>query len=359
MKKTLMVLLLFMSMTGATALANITSEYQEQYYYAILEKGTVAGKQLAGYRYLGVVPQSNDLIARSGYGLSDICEAYIDIISEYNYFTESDIFRSKYYYIYDIDKDGTPELIINDQPLPSASGIDVYTYKDNKAVFLGYMDGGRVNFYTYPGNGFAVSYTMDGYGSMDLISVIDGSLEVTQTWEVQKFNELALLPHESDKLTGFECSANNVTINYDYIKDAIVSQYRINNQCDDIKVLLNGSEIEFDQPPIIRDDRTLVPMRAIFEAMGCEVEWDDGTINVRKGNKDIMTLWIDRAEMWLPDGNIILDVPPQIVNDRTLVPVRAISESMGADVEWDGNSRTVKILRNNIYSDNPGVIETD
>ena len=216
-----------------------------------------------------------------------------------------------------------------------------------------------MNFYTYPGNGFAVSYTMDGYGSMDLISVINGSLEVTQTWEVQKFNELALLPHESDKLTGFECSANNVTINYDYIKDAIVSQYRINNQCDDIKVLLNGSEIEFDQPPIIRDDRTLVPMRAIFEAMGCEVEWDDGTINVRKGNKDIMTLWIDRAEMWLPDGNIILDVPPQIVNDRTLVPVRAISESMGADVEWDGNSRTVKILRNNIYSDNPGVIETD
>ena len=126
----------------------------------------------------------------------------------------------------------------------------------------------------------------------------------------------------------------------------LIARYSTKIQIDDIKVLINDREIEFDQPPIIKDDRTLVPMRAIFEAMGCEVIWDDGTIDVWKDDENIMTLWIDDPEMYLAeiDEHIELDVPPQIVNDRTLVPVRAISESMGAHVQWYGDTRTVDIM---------------
>lgn len=63
-------------------------------YYAILEKGSIAGKQLVRYQYIGVVPPSDALIARCGYNLGGICEAYINIISEYDYYTESDIISS-------------------------------------------------------------------------------------------------------------------------------------------------------------------------------------------------------------------------------------------------------------------------
>lgn len=113
---------------------------------------------------------------------------------------------------------------------------------------------------------------------------------------------------------------------------------------DNITVDLNGREIYFDQPPIIQDDRTLVPMRAIFEAMGCEVEWYDGVIEVYQDNECIMILWIDDTEMWTLEREFFtIDVPPQIFNDRTLVPVRVISESMGADVEWNGYTQTVSI----------------
>ena len=115
----------------------------------------------------------------------------------------------------------------------------------------------------------------------------------------------------------------------------------------EITVKLNGTKIIFDQPPIIQNDRTLVPMRAIFEAMGCTVDWDGQfqIIDVWKDYEQIMTLWVNDTDMWTLKENdfITLDVPPQIINDRTLVPLRAISESMGAEVEWDGSTRTVNI----------------
>lgn len=61
---------------------------------------------------------------------------------------------------------------------------------------------------------------------------------------------------------------------------------------DEVSVLLNGTKVEFDQPPIIQNGRTLVPMRAIFEALGYEVTWDEyyEEIDVYDGDENIMTL---------------------------------------------------------------------
>lgn len=115
---------------------------------------------------------------------------------------------------------------------------------------------------------------------------------------------------------------------------------------DNITVELNGEEIYFDQPPIIQNGRTLVPMRAIFEAMGCDVVWHDNLkqIVVWKNDEMIMNLEIGRQTMSLFDlGKRELDVPPQIINGRTLVPLRAISESMGATVNWNDSTKTVNI----------------
>lgn len=117
----------------------------------------------------------------------------------------------------------------------------------------------------------------------------------------------------------------------------------------EITVNLNGAKITFDQPPIIQNDRTLVPMRAIFEALGCLVFWDeeDRSVEAWQGGVYIMTLWVNDYNMKLGNSDYItLDVPPTIINDRTLVPLRAISESMGAEVEWNGTTRTVDIAYN-------------
>lgn len=112
-----------------------------------------------------------------------------------------------------------------------------------------------------------------------------------------------------------------------------------------INVVLNGSEIYFDQPPIIQNDRTLVPMRKIFEELGCYVYWSEEKqqIDVWKNDINIISLWIDDKNMRTQNGYVTLDVVPQVVNERTLVPIRAISESIGAKVYWDDVSKTVFI----------------
>ena len=119
---------------------------------------------------------------------------------------------------------------------------------------------------------------------------------------------------------------------------------------DEITVYLNSRKIDFDQKPIIENGRTLVPMRAIFEAMGCEVVWHDNLkqIVVWKDGDVLMNLEIDRyyIDKHFGDELIDLDVPPQIVNGRTLVPLRAISETIGAAVDWDGTLRRVTITYN-------------
>lgn len=113
---------------------------------------------------------------------------------------------------------------------------------------------------------------------------------------------------------------------------------------DDIKVTLNGNQINFDQPPVIQDGRTLVPLRAIFEAMGASVEWNDSTKTVKAvRGADTVELTIGSNIMKKNSQDIALDVTAQIVNGRTLVPARAVAEAFGANVDWDSNTKTVII----------------
>lgn len=117
---------------------------------------------------------------------------------------------------------------------------------------------------------------------------------------------------------------------------------------DDIKVIVDSKPVTFDQQPVIEDGRTLVPMRAIFEAMGCEVQWEAASQKITASNSGkTITMNINNVNMRVAEQagitNVTLDVPPQIYGGRTLVPVRAISEALGANVGWDGNTRTVTV----------------
>lgn len=113
---------------------------------------------------------------------------------------------------------------------------------------------------------------------------------------------------------------------------------------DDIAVTVNGERVKFDQPPVIDNDRTLVPMRAIFEALGAEVEWSGETRTVTATKEDtVVVLTIGSTDMVVEDYIVKLDVPAKIISDRTMVPVRAISEALECEVEWNAEAKTVVI----------------
>ena len=118
---------------------------------------------------------------------------------------------------------------------------------------------------------------------------------------------------------------------------------------ENITVMLNGQAMDFDVTPIIQNDRVLVPMRAIFEELHCSVDYTDidgGQIITAKLNENnSIGLVIGSDEMQIHNQKIKLDTAPIIVNDRTLVPLRAVSEAFDYDVNWDEDTKTVTISK--------------
>lgn len=99
-----------------------------------------------------------------------------------------------------------------------------------------------------------------------------------------------------------------------------------------------------DAAPVIVDGRTLVPVRFISENMGGKVDWnpDTKTVTVELNGKKIQ-LVIDSKDVDVDGTKTALDVPAQIISDRTYVPVRFVSETIGAKVGWDDATKTVTI----------------
>ena len=90
-----------------------------------------------------------------------------------------------------------------------------------------------------------------------------------------------------------------------------------------------------DQAPEIVEGRTLVPLRAIFEALGASVEWDQATKTVTSSMDDVtIKLTIGDNTLYRNGEGVTLDVAAQILNGRTMVPARAIAEAYGVDVQW-------------------------
>lgn len=112
-----------------------------------------------------------------------------------------------------------------------------------------------------------------------------------------------------------------------------------------ITVFLDDSKLVFDTLPVIEYGRTMVPMRAIFEAFGAQVLWNEKNKSVTciKDDKRIV-LSIGSNQATLGSESYTLEAVPKIVDGRTLVPLRFISESLGAEVLWDGDRRKVSIV---------------
>ena len=140
---------------------------------------------------------------------------------------------------------------------------------------------------------------------------------------------------------------------------AILMMLSFTAHAQDVTVKVNGSVLEPPVPAQIVNDRTMLPMRSIFERLGAQVTWlEEDRIIVATKDKSLIVMQIDNTKMSVQNilsdevTEILLDSPPFIQNDSTMVPVRAVAETLGAKVEWDPETYTVTISTV-FYEDNP------
>ena len=119
-------------------------------------------------------------------------------------------------------------------------------------------------------------------------------------------------------------------------------------QNNPITVTIDNTPVNFaDQPPVIVDNRTLVPVRGVFEALDFDVSWNEQArqATLSRANATIV-ITIDSATFTTNGVSHTLDVPAQIIGGRTMLPIRAVLESVGYDLAWDEATRTVIISAN-------------
>ena len=139
--------------------------------------------------------------------------------------------------------------------------------------------------------------------------------------------------------------AIDFTINNDQVTFENVDYQKSEN----IRVVVEGTQIQFDVNPQIINGRTLVPMRAIFEAIGLAVDWDNENRVAKGTNENIsIELKIDSNKAIVNMEEKVLDVPASIIAGRTMVPLRFLSESIGYNVVWVGNSNLILISKSDI-----------
>ena len=128
---------------------------------------------------------------------------------------------------------------------------------------------------------------------------------------------------------------------------------------NEVSVYLNGSLMTFDVPAQVIDGRTMAPLRAIFEAMGATVTWDDATRTATGVRGDtVVVLPVGSLYPTINGVVVPIDVPAQIVNGRTLAPLRFVGEAFGGSVTWDGATSSAYISTNDNTASLAGLTKT-
>lgn len=209
--------------------------------------------------------------------------------------------------------------------------------------------------WTYSGVGASNQMCIDKYGNIYVSGYYGPNVVV-----VSKDGERLYIDNDGSYCWVDKIEIVNDVLNIHYLLDDMGNNdgvksldlakiYRESQKANEVKVLLNGNQVEFDQPPEIVDGRTLVPIRAVMEKMGGEVVWhgDTNTTEIRfDGNR--MQLVLNSQTAFYNGEAYKLDVAPQAINNRTLMPLRFVAEKFGFDVGWDGETRTV-IITTTIY----------
>lgn len=108
--------------------------------------------------------------------------------------------------------------------------------------------------------------------------------------------------------------------------------------------LVNGKSVALEQAPVIVNDNTLIPVRFVVEAMGGIVGWEDAERKVTVlREQHLIEMWIDNMELIFDGKRVKAEVPPKIMNDKTMIPLRLIAESLGWKVGWEQKTQMVTL----------------
>jgi hypothetical protein len=131
---------------------------------------------------------------------------------------------------------------------------------------------------------------------------------------------------------------------FQYQKAAVQTKNVVKLTIDQKSLTVNGKQLVLDQAPVIYKDNTLVPVRFVVEAMGGQLTWVDGErkVIIMKDNH-LIELWLDKTELIADGEAVTAEVPPLLMTERTMVPLRVISEKMGWKVTWDEKARMVTL----------------
>ncbi|MBB6217978.1 hypothetical protein HNQ80_004115 [Anaerosolibacter carboniphilus] len=110
-------------------------------------------------------------------------------------------------------------------------------------------------------------------------------------------------------------------------------------------IISKNMKIKFDTPPVIKDGRTLVPVRALTQAFGAEVGWNSETKEVTISKGDVEIVLKLGSNIAIVNGQEVeIEVPAETINSRTVIPLRFIVESLGLKTNWDEDSETIEII---------------
>ncbi len=126
----------------------------------------------------------------------------------------------------------------------------------------------------------------------------------------------------------------------------------------DVGVNLNGADIDFPhQQPLILQGRTLIPLRGVFDRLGYNILWNGETKTVTLYNSDNYITVNIGDSFFIKNGEIYnVDVPAQIIIGSTMLPLRAIGTAAGCDVSWDSESKTAYITDMSKHTENTETI---
>jgi len=162
------------------------------------------------------------------------------------------------------------------------------------------------------------------------------ALKETARWQ-ERYGDLQAALESITEAVYFDPSAR------DYYKE--LGRIKLDQGDRKFKTFINGSELPTEVPPRIEGDRLMVPFRALAESLGAEVIWDQDnkTITLTRGD-DQVVVTVDKIEATINGETYELDVPARIVDGRTLVPVRFISEALGAEVDYEPVGNVVIVV---------------
>ena len=198
----------------------------------------------------------------------------------------------------------------------------------DNSVFTGTVGGNIVN--------------AKGQTISEAVGTVNVTLDDTSTWVLTA----------DTYVSSFEGNAESIVTNgYTlYVNGTALEGTTATAAESDITVSVNGTPVDFaaydNVLPYIENDRTLVPIRALAEAMGFTVLWEDETqtVTVRDGETEIVFV-IDSDKAAVNGEAFALDVPARLTSDRTFIPLRFVSENMGAKVVWNEADRSITVTK--------------